>query len=276
MLIKSWWSVSISTWVASGLIGLLLGAGFGFGWVYSLGYRWGNAPSRGGDAVAIHQGMGIGDAPAPVVMSNTLQPGDRLPQLIVKRWLNATPPTIGQSCGPVLVLDLWANWCPYCEATAPDLVQVSAKYQPQGVVFMSLTTESEETVQRMIDKLGITWPNGCDASLETIRNLGARNEQQANVAGYEVKPTLYVVGRDGRISWSDQHMRYRHEPAAAIRAALEAAVEDALSQSMANGVSLKPMTPPSHARRGQFDIAYWRTSSRPLLFRIPHPSQIQP
>lgn len=169
--------------------------------------------------------------PTPFIASETLGPGDRVPQIMVEGWLNSSPPEIHPAGNQVVVLDIWANWCPFCRATAPSLVKLFDKYRDRGVQFVSVTNEPMQSVEPFVVTLGIPWPSGFGASLETLQNLGAATSE-AIMPGYQVKPTLYVVGRNGRVVWSDEHMRYRHEPPAAIAEALEDAIEDALESTM--------------------------------------------
>ena len=45
---------------------------------------------------------------------------------------------------------------------------------------------------------------------------------------HKVYPTLYVIGRDGKVRWSDRRSRYKHEPAAFTLRKLEEAIDEAL------------------------------------------------
>ncbi|HVX14104.1 MAG TPA: hypothetical protein VHC22_23160 [Pirellulales bacterium] len=74
------------------------------------------------------------------------------------------------------------------------MVQIHEKYEPQGVLFLGLTARSHDQADAFADSFGITWPNQYG-----IRSLAA------------AAPVIYVVGRDGRIVWSDERSRWRHD-----------------------------------------------------------------
>ncbi len=83
----------------------------------------------------------------------------------------------------------------------------------------------------------IPWPNGYGASPDTIRMLqsfdnGDSNGDSSGIDGMnymdEMLPTLYVIGRDGRVAWHDNRARLRHQPIPKLLSDLEDAIEKAL------------------------------------------------
>lgn len=142
--------------------------------------------------------------------------GNHIPSLEAPGWLNGMPDDADLDSS-VLVIDVWDGVCPYCSLAAPALVEASEKYRDQGVVFVGLTTASEEEARQYVDNWHLPWPNGYDA-MATVDALQAH------------APTLFVVGPNGRILWNDDRARWRHEHADLGRR-LENAIEDALSAS---------------------------------------------
>ena len=47
---------------------------------------------------------------------------------------------------------------------------------------------------------------------------------------YNIVPTLYLLGADGRVRWSDHGARLRHEEAAPVLQELEREIERALTE----------------------------------------------
>ena len=94
--------------------------------------------------------------------------------------------------GKVVVVDAWAYWCRPCFEAAPELIALHQKYSDQGVVFVGLTTEQSDVLDRsklFLEKAGITWLNGYGA-IETLIGFRA-----------DAIPQTWVINRSGTIVW---------------------------------------------------------------------------
>jgi thiol-disulfide isomerase/thioredoxin len=100
------------------------------------------------------------------------------------------PHTVADFAGDVLVINLWATWCPPCVAEMPALDRLQAMLGPEGVRVLALSQDrgGAGVVDRFYDRTGVKalgiWldPRGTAA-----RALGARG-----------LPTTLIVTRDGR------------------------------------------------------------------------------
>ena len=169
--------------------------------------------------------------PPLVPATPALKAGDKLPALAAEGWLNGTPPSASEPGVRLLVVDVWAHWCPLCRKGAPGLVGLHKKYAGRGVVFVSLTNLHRDSVAPFVQEYGLTWPNGYGATPETIAALGAGSGM--SMPGYGVAPTLYLVGPDGRVVWSDGQARFHHTESAQWRQDVERAIDTALSKDPA-------------------------------------------
>jgi peroxiredoxin len=107
--------------------------------------------------------------------------------------------------GKVVVLDLWATWCPPCRQEIPFLVQLYEEFKDQGlvVVGVGLDQGGAGTLKPFVDENGVTYPI----------LVGDRDVQGAyGVTGI---PTTFVIGRDGRIV--SKHVGYHPSMADPMR-----------------------------------------------------------
>jgi peroxiredoxin len=91
--------------------------------------------------------------------------------------------------GKIVVMNLWATWCPPCRAEMPDLQRVYAQYAKDGVVVIGVNQgESAQRAAAFATALGITFPIWLDQDQRYGRAYGALG-----------LPTTVIVGRDGTI-----------------------------------------------------------------------------
>lgn len=94
--------------------------------------------------------------------------------------------------GKIVVLNFFATWCPPCRAETPDLIHTSAQYAKRGVVFLGVDSkEPGDLVLQFAAAKGVDFPLVLDSD-------GKVDEL------YDVRaiPTTYIIGRDGRIQYS--------------------------------------------------------------------------
>ncbi|MGQ9832618.1 MAG: TlpA family protein disulfide reductase [Candidatus Villigracilaceae bacterium] len=96
--------------------------------------------------------------------------------------------------GQVVLVNLWATWCPPCKAEMPTLQAYYQAHKAQGFILIAVNAgDSASEVQMFVDKLGLTFPIWLDpnhAALRAFRTTGL--------------PSSFVIDRDGqvRLAWS--------------------------------------------------------------------------
>lgn len=91
--------------------------------------------------------------------------------------------------GKVVVMNVWATWCPPCRVEIPALQALHEETAPDGdVVVLGLATDvaGQRVVEPFLADRSVTYPNGLLDS-GTRRALG----------GITHTPTTYVIGPDG-------------------------------------------------------------------------------
>lgn len=162
-----------------------------------------------------------------------LAAGTAVPLMEAGGWINGAPSPLDQAKPRLVVLDIWSHWCMACRQTAPGLVRLQRKFANQQVSFVSLTNVDRQQVEQFASQANISWPCGYGASLKSLSSFGAYNPDRflKNAPpGYEVTPTLYVIGADGRVLWHDEQGRPRHlKDSNTIVQELEAEIERLLT-----------------------------------------------
>jgi len=91
--------------------------------------------------------------------------------------------------GSVVLMNIWATWCPPCDAEMPELEAFSREYRTKGVVVIGVDQgESQSVASLYAQKHGVTFPILLD-------------QEQAYGRSYSAVglPTTIVVDRTGHI-----------------------------------------------------------------------------
>lgn len=99
--------------------------------------------------------------------------------------------TLADFRGKIVLLNLWATWCPPCVQEMPALDRLQAKFPKTDFVVMPLS----------LDRDGIARVQGFYLRYE-LRNLDVFSDPgSAARAGFpvDVLPASFIIGRDGRL-----------------------------------------------------------------------------
>ena len=99
--------------------------------------------------------------------------------------------SLGLYEGKVVLINFWATWCQPCIAELPELDQLHADYEEQGLVILTLSDETKEELVRFSDLLPERTTTGyfdIDGLPEPYRD-----------ALLQGRPVSYVVDRAGLV-----------------------------------------------------------------------------
>jgi peroxiredoxin len=91
--------------------------------------------------------------------------------------------------GQVVLVNLWATWCPPCKAEMPTINDFYQEHQEAGfTALMANVQEDGETVQAFITANGFSFPVLLDGQGELMKLYGVRG-----------LPTTFIIDRNGRV-----------------------------------------------------------------------------
>jgi cytochrome c biogenesis protein CcmG/thiol:disulfide interchange protein DsbE len=91
--------------------------------------------------------------------------------------------------GSVVLVNLWATWCPPCKEEMPALKTFYEKYKANGFVLIAIDQEETgEVVRPFVKEFGMTFPVWLDLNYQAEREFNTEN-----------LPSSYVVDRSGRV-----------------------------------------------------------------------------
>lgn len=125
--------------------------------------------------------QGGSQAAGPAALQGRMAPSFAVPSL------EGSVSGLGQYRGRIVVMNLWASWCPPCRAEMPDLQHLYQAYSSQNVVVLGVDQgESAQRVSAFAQSLGIHYPILLD-----------QQQQYGRVYAALGLPTTIVVNRQG-------------------------------------------------------------------------------
>ena len=94
------------------------------------------------------------------------------------------------SKGKVVILDLWATWCPPCRKEIPGFINLYKKYKDKGleIIGVAFDENGQEAVPPFMKAMGINYQVYLD---------GGDIAQKYDLQAY---PTTLVYGKDGKVA----------------------------------------------------------------------------
>ena len=103
------------------------------------------------------------------------------------------------SKGKVVILDLWATWCPPCRKEIPGFINLYKKYKDKGleIIGVAFDENGQEVVPPFMKTMGINYQVYLDGG-----DIARKYDLQAY-------PTTLVYGKDGKVA--SKHVGYVSE-----------------------------------------------------------------
>jgi cytochrome c biogenesis protein CcmG, thiol:disulfide interchange protein DsbE len=87
---------------------------------------------------------------------------------------SGAPVSLDEYRGRVVLMNLWASWCPPCRAEMPDLQRLASVYERSGIAILGVNEgESPQRARAFAQSLGIRFPIWIDAAQRYGRTYAA-------------------------------------------------------------------------------------------------------
>jgi thiol-disulfide isomerase/thioredoxin len=144
----------------------------------------------------------LGREPPPAAVT-----GDPAPPLRVP-LIDGDTADLAEYRGQVVMVNIWATWCPPCITELPSMQRTYEAYAAQGLEILAVAVDVrpgerqpdgriEGVVSEFVDRFGLTFPVAVDPTGGTERLLGVNH-----------LPTTLLVDRQGRIRAREVGGRY--------------------------------------------------------------------
>lgn len=120
--------------------------------------------------------------PAPAVVD------EYIPELVLT-GLDGTQMSTQKFRGKLLVLNVWATWCPPCRKEMPSLERLSKSVDGRRIAVAGMTVDTDANlVREFLDQTGVTF-----------RNFADPERKFANVLNVQAYPETLLIAPDGKI-----------------------------------------------------------------------------
>ncbi len=134
--------------------------------------------------------FGLGAALVLTPEITRIEPGAKAPDAAAVDLVTGDTVRVRDLRGQVVLLNLWATWCPPCEQEMPSIERLHAKLGAEGlrVVAVSVDQLDRDAVRRWVDERGLTFT--------VLHDRSGKIQQTFQTTGM---PETFVIDRDGVI-----------------------------------------------------------------------------
>ena len=125
---------------------------------------------------------------------NSVKFGEQAPKINITSWIENVPEDKSLE-GKFIVLEFWATWCAGCIEAVPHLNELQAQYDPNEVLFLSMTDESPEKIERLLKRINFETAVVCDESEITHNGYGKDGKKLQAI------PKTILIDNKGIVKW---------------------------------------------------------------------------
>jgi cytochrome c biogenesis protein CcmG/thiol:disulfide interchange protein DsbE len=106
--------------------------------------------------------------------------------------MDGEPFTLSEHEDEVVVLNVWATWCPPCRKEIPDFIEIQKEMRDEDVLFVGVSVDKEgwEVVKPFAKKYGINY--------QLVVDDGTINQKYGPFRGI---PTTFIINKKGKVEY---------------------------------------------------------------------------
>jgi endonuclease YncB( thermonuclease family)/thiol-disulfide isomerase/thioredoxin len=135
----------------------------------------------------------LGKAAEPLLFERKFLVVGKVAPEIVGKDIDGKPLKLSDFRGKVVILDFWADWCPYCAQMYPHERVMLQKFAGKPFAILGVNRDTRERYQQVLAQRKVTWPSFYDGP-------GGPIGERWNVTSI---PEIYVLNADGVICYKE-------------------------------------------------------------------------
>lgn len=118
---------------------------------------------------------------------------------ITLQGLDGSKLALSEHQGKLIILHVWATWCPPCRKEMPGLERLAKKLDPEKFALIALSVDEDANLVREFKiKYGIDFARHIDPAMRVA----------GDILGVKAFPETFLIGRDGALV---RHMVGEHD-----------------------------------------------------------------
>ena len=123
------------------------------------------------------------------------------PDFTLPLWETNEEASLSSFRGEIVVLNLWASWCPPCRKEMPDLIRLSEEYNDKGVAVLGVNLATHERdangPAEFMETFGVTFPTFIDQPIDKVNQRGV----VSSLYNIQSIPYTYILDKEGKIAY---------------------------------------------------------------------------
>lgn len=127
--------------------------------------------------------------------------GKELPAFSFYNFSSGKEEVLLDQAGKVIILNIWATWCPPCRKEMPELDELQKSFGSKGVSVLALSDENPEVINRYLSKNKFSFQSGYFSRSNDLIN--SINTRPVSILLVDGKVVDIVIGARGFAFFSD-------------------------------------------------------------------------